>query len=405
MEDSIDTLWVSNATYLVFLMQLGFALLEVGSVRQKNAQNILLKNFMDICISTLTWWLLGYGLAFGGSSGGFVGYKNFAGTDFENTDHYRNWMFQWAFAGTTATIVSGSLAERTRMTAYIIFAIFITSIIYPLVVNWTWGGGWLTELGYVDFAGSSIVHMVGGIAGLIGAKFVGPRKNRFHTNHKNNFQPHNIPFVVFGAFILWFGWYGFNCGSTLAITGDNKFLVSKIGMVTTISAASGGLTSFLVDARNSRKMKKNVVHVVPALTNGILAGLVGITAGCASVEPYAGFIIGSLSGILCFYVSEWVKKAKIDDPLDAFAVHGFCGMFGTLMVGFFDTNGGLFYSGMGWLLGYQIAGILSIGLWTVFFSSIAFGLMKKMNMLRVSEKEEEEGLDKFEMGSSAYEIT
>ena len=251
LQESTDVVWVSIATYLVFFMQAGFAMLELGSVRHKNAQNILLKNFLDICIATLTWWLLGYGFAFGDSSGDFIGSSKFAGKGFEGTNHYRDWMFQWAFAGTAATIVSGCLAERTKLLAYVIFAFVITTFIYPVVVNWTWGGGWLTELGYVDFAGSGIVHMVGGVAGLVGAMVLGPRINRFDSQNSKEFSPHNVPFVVFGTFILWLGWYGFNCGSTLSAIGDSRFDIAKVGMVTTISAASAGLMSFLLDARYS----------------------------------------------------------------------------------------------------------------------------------------------------------
>ena len=405
LQESTDVVWVSVATYLVFFMQAGFAMLEVGSVRHKNAQNILLKNFIDICIATLTWWLLGYGFAFGDSSGDFIGSSKFAGKGFEGTNHYRDWMFQWAFAGTAATIVSGCLAERTKLLAYVIFAFVITTFIYPVVVNWTWGGGWLTELGYVDFAGSGIVHMVGGVAGLVGAMVLGPRINRFDSQNSKEFSPHNVPFVVFGTFILWLGWYGFNCGSTLSAIGDSRFDIAKVGMVTTISAASAGLMSFLLDARYSMVVNNiRKVSVVPSLTNGVLAGLVGITAGCGSVEPYAAFIIGIVSGLIWFHTSRLLVRQKIDDPLDAFAVHGACGAWGVFAVGLFDINDGLFYDGSAQLLGYQIAGILTISLWTGVLSYIVFYILQVKEMLRVSPEEEEQGLDKFEMGGSAYRM-
>lgn len=400
--ENINILWVSTCTFLVFFMQAGFAFLEAGTIREKNVQNILIKNLLDICACTIVWWLLGYGFAYGESSGKFIGNDKFASENFNGTNEYTSWMFQWAFAGTAATIVSGCLAERTQIISYVIFSLFITGFIYPIVVHWTWGGGWLYQEDFLDFAGSSIVHLVGGLSGLIGSIIVGARHGKFDENNNNEFKPHNVPMVVLGTLILWFGWYGFNCGSTLSIVDGNEFLVSKIGMNTTISAAIAGLACFIISAliEKSNKSKYNV----NSLTNGILAGLVSITAGCNSVEPYGAFVIGMIGAFVYICFSKLLIKYKIDDPLDAFAVHGGCGIWGTFALGFFDINEGVFYGGNGKQIGIQLMGIIVISLWTSFMSFCLFYLLNKFKLLRIPKEEEILGIDWVEHGGKAYHI-
>jgi Amt family ammonium transporter len=381
-------------------MQSGFAMLEVGVVRAKNAQNILLKNLFDVCIGALLWWLLGFGFAFGESASGFIGTSEFGATT-----KYAEWMFQFAFSATAATIVSGALAGRTAFPAYALFSVFITAFIYPVIVHWTWGGGWLSTLGFTDFAGSGIVHLTGGIAALTGAHYVGKRLGRFEDNDEQEFRPHNMPLVVMGTLILWFGWYGFNAGSTLGITDGNTSLAGLVAMNTTISAAIAGLVTFIFRGYFFQQLDPR--FNVSAISNGILAGLVSITAPCGSVEPWAAFCIGAVGGFVYIGSSYLVqKKLHIDDPLDAFAVHGGCGIWGTLSVAFFDSSKGIFYGAAdsGKFLGIQLLGILVIMLWTFTFSALTFASLKHFNLLRVSQEVERLGLDRCEHGGSAYEL-
>ncbi len=400
---NVDSLWISMSTYLVFLMQAGFAFLEAGSVRERSVQNILIKNVLDICACTIVWWLVGYGFAYGNTEDKFIGTSKFVGDSFSGSHDYRDWMFQWAFAGTAATIVSGCLAERTQIIAYLAYSVFITAFIYPIVVHWTWGGGWLSERGYLDFAGSGIVHLVGGVAGLAGCQIVGARLDRFQDGKQDEFKPHNVPMVVLGTLVLWFGWYGFNCGSTLSATGDNEKLIGKIGLNTTLSAAAGGLTCFILHAIKHRGTKDR--YNIAPLTNGILAGLVSITAGCNGVEPYGAFIIGVIGGLVYYSCSNIMLNLKLDDPLDAFAVHGGCGAWGTLAVGFFDLNKGVFYGDDGTQLGEQCIAIISIMVWTYVWTFLLFKVLHYFNLLRISLEEEKEGIDQVEHGGRAYHIT
>ena len=404
LTNAIDSLWIMVAGILVFFMQAGFAMLEVGTVRSKNAQNILLKNLLDVCLGTMLWWWFGYGFAYGESSNEFIGADQFAGNNF-SLNSYRDWFFQWAFAATAATIVSGALAERTQFLAYSVFSCIITTWIYPVVVYWTWGGGWLADGGYLDFAGSGIVHLVGGMAALCGAAIVGPRKGRFDENREQEFKPHNMPLVVLGTFVLWFGWYGFNSGSTLGFTGDNIVSAALVAMNTSIAAATGGLVVLFFRAMLSRFGPKHLVfYDVVSMANGILAGLVSITAGCANVEPYAAFVIGLIGGLVYIGFSLLVEYFKVDDPLDAFAVHGGAGSWGVLALGLFHTELGAFYGAGGELFSWQLAGVLAIAVWSTVWSIIVFGLLKYFGKLRISAEEEEAGMDNFEHGGAAYHI-
>jgi Amt family ammonium transporter len=402
------------AGILVMFMQAGFSMLESGTVQSKNAQSILMKNLLDACVGAICWWAVGYGVAFGedkggnddGTKGGIIGGNLFFGQnkDYQLADgnfHYLSWFFQWAFCATAATIVSGAVAERVKLSGYAIFMVVMTAFIYPVVVHWTWGGGFLTnqpedDAGlYNDFAGSGIVHMTGGVAALLGAAIIGPRTGRFDPDKAEQFNPHNVPMVVLGTFILWFGWYGFNCGSTVSMTGDAANTAALVAMTTTLSAATGGLTVFYIRLAVTKK------YDLCGLANGILAGLVSITAPCAGVYGWAAIVIGFIGGLIFIGASALLKMVKIDDPLDAFAVHGACGAWGTLAVAFFDFTVGIFYSGSdghagmaGKQLGWQLAGIITIAVWTAGLSGITFFALRMAGLLRITAEDEEEGADK-----------
>lgn len=384
---AIDTLWILVCGILVFNMQPGFAMLEVGSVRSKNAQNILLKNVSDACVGTILWWCLGY----------FIAYNKHL-KEVENESLWADWFFQWAFATTATTIVSGAIAERTKFFAYLVYSVVMNLLIYPIVVRFTWGGGFLSELGFLDFAGSGIVHAVGGIAGLVGAYVTEPRRDRFVSPEL--FKSHNMPLVILGTLMLWVSWYGFNCGSTLAFDEDSAVNAGLIAMNTSISAATSGLATLVLTNNIMQDKMKNI----GSICNGILAGLVGITASCNNVYNYGAFIIGIMSALCYIGTSDLVKRLQIDDPLDAFAVHGACGILGTLAVGLFDKTHGLFYAHNAVQLGHQCIGALCITLWTLCTSFFTFFSLKQFKMLRISTEDEVVGLDESHHGGSAYEL-
>ena len=400
LSQNIDSLWIGVAAILVFWMQAGFAMLESGSVRSKNSQNILFKNFIDVCITTILWWLFGYGMAYG--TGDFIGTDKFNTYGYTSTD-YRDWLFQWAFAGTTMTIVSGCMAERTTIHGYMILTVIMNLLIYPWIVHWTWGGDWLFEGGFTDFAGSGIVHLTGGISGLVATLVLGKRIGRFENNvNQNKFRPHNMPQIALGTFILWMGWYGFNGGSVLAIGGENEQSVFIVMMNTTICAVASGITVSLVNG--GLNFKGNNMYDLGLLCNGILAGLVSITASCDGVTDYGACIIGIIGGLIYKASSDLLQKWKIDDPIDAFPVHGMCGIWGVLAVGFFNKDNGIFYGGNGKLLGWQITGILAIIGWAGLFTFLTTYGLNYFNLLRISEAEEKKGADISKHGGCAYRI-
>ncbi|MBN1789153.1 MAG: ammonium transporter [Bacteroidales bacterium] len=401
---SLNTVWVLIAAALVFFMQAGFALVEAGFTRSKNTTNILFKNLMDFVIGTIAFWLVGFGIMFG-SKNGFWG-----GLDFFSQNTYRSDMpdlafliFQTVFAATAATIVSGAMAERTKFNAYLMYSAIITLVIYPISGHWAWGGGWLSQMAipFHDFAGSSVVHMVGGMIALIGATVLGPRIGKYDKNGKARAIPgHSITMATLGVFVLWIGWFGFNPGSQLAASGTtNARAISLIFVTTNIAAAGGAFATMLFVWL---KYKKPTLSMT---LNGALAGLVAVTAGCDAVSPGGAFIIGVLAGILVVLSVEFFDKiAKIDDPVGAISVHGICGAFGTLMVGFFSTSQGIFYGYGAGLLKSQAVGVLSIAAWALAAATVLFLALKYLNGLRVTERIEEEGLDVYEHGESAYNI-
>jgi len=401
---SLNTVWVLIAAALVFFMQAGFALVEAGFTRSKNTTNILFKNLMDFVLGTIVFWIIGFGIMFG-SKNGFWG-----GIDLFSQHHYRTDMpdmafliFQTVFAATAATIVSGAMAERTKFNAYLMYSAVISLIIYPVSGHWAWGGGWLSQLAvpFHDFAGSSVVHMVGGMAAFVGASVLGPRIGKYDKFGKPKAIPgHSITLATLGVFVLWIGWFGFNPGSQLAAAGQvNAKAISLIFVTTNIAAAGGALSTMMYIWM---KYKKPTLSMT---LNGALAGLVAVTAGCDAVSPGGALIIGLMAGILVVLSVEFFDKiVKVDDPVGAVSVHGICGAFGTLMVGFFSTSQGIFYGQGAALLKSQAIGVVSIAAWALGTSTVLFLALKTLNGLRVEKRIEEEGLDVYEHGESAYNI-
>ena len=398
---SLDTVWVLVAACLVMFMQPGFAMVEVGFTRQKNTVNILMKNLMDFSVGSLAFWFIGFSLMFGASQGGFIGLPNlFFSAEYGNDiPDMAILFFQTVFAATAATIVSGAVAERTEFSAYLIFSVVITVLIYPISGHWVWGGGWLSDLGFHDFAGSTVVHSVGGWLGLMGAMLVGPRIEKYNGKAKA-IPGHNLTFAALGVFILWFGWFGFNPGSQLAASGsDNAHAISSIFITTNLAAAAGAVTSMIVSWFRYKRPQLSMT------LNGALAGLVAITAGCDIVSPGGAAIIGIIAGIVLIFSVEFIDKVlNIDDPVGASSVHGVCGALGTILVGFFATDGGLFYGGGASLLWTQIIGVVAVAAWALGTGFILFKVIKSTVGLRVPARVEEEGLDIYEHGETAYNL-
>ena len=386
----VDSLWIVIAGILVMFMQPGFMLVETGFTRSKNSVNIVMKNFMDFSVGAVSYWAFGFALAYGGTTlGGFLAYGNF----FLEGDSI-TYFFQVVFAATAATIVSGAVAERTKFSAYLLFQPFICGVIYPIVTHWVWSGqGWLGDLGFIDFAGSGVVHMVGGFAALAGVQIVGPRIGKYDDDGNPQVIPGSSMVAgALGVFILWFGWYGFNVGSALAAVDVN---LAAIAVTTTLSAASGSITAMYTSMISG---KPNVGMTL----NGALAGLVGITAGCANVNNLGAVLIGLVSGVLVVYSINFLEKRGFDDAVGAISVHGICGIWGVLAVALFDTADGLVYGGGTTLFVPQLIGILAIGAWAYGTSFIVFKAIDSTVGLRVTAEEEIAGLDASEHGTSAY---
>ncbi|OJF93604.1 ammonium transporter [Alkalibacterium sp. 20] len=399
---SVDTLWVLIGTVLVFFMQAGFASLETGLTQSKNSGNIIMKNVMDFVTGSLLYWFIGFGIMFGPSIGGIIGSPDFFVQGIYDTTIPGPvfLMFQTVFAATAATIVSGAMAERTKFSSYLIYTVVISGLIYPISGHWIWGGGWLAELGFVDFAGSVAVHMVGGVSALVGAIVVGPRLGKFDKEGKARAIPgHNLTLAALGVFILWFAWFGFNGASTLSATGDDTLsLIGTIFLNTNLAAVSGTLVAMTLTWVRFGKPDVSVT------LNGTLAGLVGITAGCAVVSPFGAVAIGILSSTAMVYAIEFVEqRLKIDDPVGAFGVHGISGALGTILVGLFSTEAGLFYGGGFALLGVQAFGVFVVALWVTLTMFATFKIISVTVGLRVTEEEEILGLDISEHGlTSSY---
>ncbi|MDY4919660.1 MAG: ammonium transporter [Phascolarctobacterium sp.] len=394
---STDTIWVLIGAFLVFSMQPGFAMVETGFTRAKNAANIVMKNVMDMSLGSIVFWILGFGLMFGEDVSGFIGTPDFFvkgdyGAAYPSSTFF---IFQTMFCATAATIVSGAMAERTNFLVYCMYSVLISAIVYPISGHWIWGGGWLAEMGFHDFAGSTAVHMVGGVAALIGAKMIGPRIGKYNEDGSVNAIPgHSIPLGALGVFLLWFGWFGFNGASTVCATGDEALISMGDIFVTTNMAAAAGSTATMIYTW-VRYGKPDVSMTL----NGVLAGLVAITAGCDLVSPAGALIIGLIAGVVVVVSVEFFdQKMKIDDPVGAISVHGVCGALGTILTGLFATKDGLLYgAGSGFLM-TQILGVVVVAIYVAIMMTIIFGVLDKIFGLRVSEEEEIKGLDMEEHG-------
>lgn len=406
MLSSVSTIWVLVAAALVFFMQAGFAMVETGFTRAKNAGNIIMKNLMDFAIGSVVFWILGFGLMFA-SNTAFIGAIDFltngAYTDIlpAGVPKYAFFIFQTVFCATAATIVSGAMAERTKFLSYCIYSAVISAVVYPISGHWIWGGGWLAQLGFHDFAGSTAVHMVGGVAALIGAKILGPRIGKYGKDGKSKAIPgHSLTLGALGVFILWFCWFGFNGGSTVSAEGDAVLeSMGSIFVTTNLAAATATVAVMIITWIRYKKPD------VSMTLNGSLAGLVAITAGCDLVNPVGAFFIGLIAGIIVVFGIEFIDKVlKIDDPVGAIGVHGLCGASGTLMVGLFSANEstynggltmpkGLFYGGGFHLLGVEALGVLSVIAWVAVVMTVVFMIIKKTVGLRASKEDEISGLD------------
>ncbi len=407
VQSSLTMIWLVLAGALVFFMQAGFAAVEVGLTRAKNSANIIMKNLMDFSAGSVAFFFVGWGLMYGATASGLVGTSNFALMGYEAgevANILRDWFFQVVFAATAATIVSGAMAERTKFVSYLLYSIFISAVVYPISGHWIWGGGWLSELGFHDFAGSTVVHSVGGWAALAGAILLGPRIGKYVKLSDGKVKVkailgHNLPLAALGVFILWFGWYGFNAGSTL---DGNSGDIGWVAVTTTLGASTGAVGAMLTSWFLFKKPDTSMS------LNGALAGLVAITAPTYVVEPWAAIVIGLIGGILVVLSVEFFDKVlHIDDPVGAISVHGVCGVWGTLAVGLFanrpdDEIVGLFYNGSFYQLGVQALGVLAVFAWVAITMGLFFLLLKFTIGLRVSEKEELQGLDITEHAAEAY---
>ncbi|KAL3790613.1 hypothetical protein ACHAWO_005284 [Cyclotella atomus] len=434
--DGLDTFYLLFAASFVFFMQTGFAMLCAGSVRQKNVKNIMLKNILDACGGALGFWSVGYAFAYGGadsSKKGFIGNSGFFLSGFSTGGELIGWFFQFAFAATAATIVAGTVAERCKFEAYLAYSLMLTGFVYPVVVYSIWSSsGWITAFnadpflgcGMHDFAGSGVVHMTGGITALIAAKILGPRIGRFYDADGNplpepvSFPPHSVALQVLGTFILWVGWYGFNPGSTLAISSSASAAVCALAAVTTtIAAAAGSVSALFTDMFLSRMQTGETEYDITMCMNGALSGLVAITAGCATLAPWAAFVTGVVGGWVYIFVSNLLVKLRIDDAVDAVPVHFGNGMWGCIAVGLFAEPGrtanaysahgnyGLVYGTGANLLGAQVVGLLWIIGWVTVIMTPYFLLLNSMGLFRVDSIEEEVGLDISHHKGAAYDIS
>jgi Amt family ammonium transporter len=399
--EDFTILWILLSGILVFFMQAGFTLLESGMTRAKNAANIAMKNFMDISVGTISFWALGYGLMYGTKDAS--GFFSVSDLWFNPGAGAHDVFFQTVFAATAATIVSGAIAGRTKYSTYIIFTLALTAVIYPISGGWQWygDGAWLADLGFIDFAGSSIVHSVGGWAALVAAWMVGPRIGKYVDGKVNAIPGSNLLLATLGVFILWLGWFGFNGGSQLAWGGDDSLAASAVVMVTNLAAAAGALgalfTSWLYLGKPS----------LSQTLNGAVAGLVAITAGCGNMTMGGGFLAGLLGGVIVVFSIEFIeKKLKIDDAIGAASAHGVVGAWGTLVIGLWGVDGatgiGLLNGGGASQLGVQAIGVAAYGAWAVVTSLIVLTILKKTIGLRVSEEDEKRGLDITEHGEEAF---
>ncbi|MFW6155655.1 MAG: ammonium transporter [Planctomycetota bacterium] len=410
----LDTVWVLLAAFLVFFMQAGFGMVEAGFIRAKNTCNILTKNFVDYCSASLMFFLVGYAFMFG-TGNGFIGLSGFGMEGAANPSGvpiWAFWLFQAAFCGAAATIVAGGMAGRMRFPAYLLYTVVISGLVYPIIGHWIWGGGWLAEMGFADFAGSTVVHATGGWAAFIGAILLGPRVGKYVRNGSGEIiaraiPGHNIPLASLGVFILWFGWFGFNPGSTLGVSGDGGALAALVAMNTNLAAAAGALSAMVTIWLIAGKPDLSMTM------NGCLAGLVAITAPCAFVAPWAAIVIGLVGGVIVVVGALLLDRIRVDDPVGAVPVHGMNGIWGTLAVGLFGQTSvsgvetglgadGLLLGGGAGQLGVQLVGVACVVGFVLAAMGLVFWAIRLTIGLRVSRDEELRGLDIGEHGMDAY---
>lgn len=400
----IDTLWVMVAAFLVFIMQAGFGMLEAGLIRTKNTCNVLMNNFLDFCMASMGFFIFGYAIMFGAGNA-FMGLKGWLLIGAKSSGHlplYAEWFFHIVFCGAAATIVAGGIAERMKFKAYLIYSFLISATVYPIVGHWVWGGGWLSQLGFSDFAGSTVVHSVGGSAALIGTAILGPRIGKYNKDGSvNAIEGHSMTLASLGTLILWFAWFGFNPGSTMSVGDGGK--IAHVAVTTNMAAAAGALSGMFFAWKKFGK---------PDLTmtmNGALAGLVAITAPCAYVEPWEAIVIGTIGGIIVVLGTVFLDKVHIDDPVGAVPVHAMNGVWGTLALGIFGhkslglIRNGLLHGGGFTQLGIQTLGIFTVVVFVVSIMFVVFKVIDKLiGGLRVSREEELKGLDISQHGMESY---
>ena len=392
-EEAVNVTWLATASALVFLMQAGFALLESGMSRAKNCVNVVMKNYLDVCVGSIAFFLIGFGFMFGNNSSGWIGTSGFAIHDADTWD-YSFLLFQTMFAATAVTIASGAMAERTRFRGYLIGAIVITTIIYPIFGSWVWGSfydgtGWLAEKGFIDFAGSTVVHSVGGWVALAAIIVLGPRLGRFDQAGKPREIPgHNLNFIALGGLLLWFGWFGFNGGSTTSADAS----IGLINLNTQLAAATGAMGALMATKLNKKPI------LVSTIVNGSLAGLVGITAGCATMEPIFAIVTGFSAGLIAYVADQQLQKIGLDDVVGAVSVHGVAGAWGTLCAGIFYVDEPFNLE----IILVQLIGIVACFVWTFTLAFITYHLINKTGALRVHGLDEQRGLDYTEHSEIAY---
>ena len=398
--NAIDTIWVAICGAIIFFMEGGFALLEAGFVRSKNAMSIIAKVIIDITFGGIAFYAIGFGIAYGNSNGWFAFDTGITTKDLGlglTVSNKLFWFIQLGFAIAAISIVSGAVAERMKIWSYAIYVFIFCAVMYPLVANWVWNpNGWLALRGFNDFAGSAAVHAMGGFSALAAAIVLGPRIGKYRKNGEVNAIPgHNLPLAAIGAFILWFGWFGFNPGSTLGAVG-NWELIGTVATNTFLASAAGGISTMFYTY-----FRYGQIDITMTI-NGVLAGLVAITAGCNVVGPNAAIIIGLIAGVLVDIAVLYIDKLKIDDPVGAIAVHGVNGLFGALAVGLFATDGGLFFGGGAGMLTTQALGVFIIGAFGFVFTFIVMKIMQKTFGIRISKVEESAGIDAVSFGVEAY---
>lgn len=398
--NAIDTIWVAICGAIIFFMEGGFALLEAGFVRSKNAMSIIAKVIIDVTFGGIAFYLIGFGIAYGNSNGWFAFDTGITAKDLGlglTVSNKLFWFIQLGFAIAAISIVSGAVAERMKIWSYAVFVFVFCAVMYPLVANWVWNpNGWLAIRGFNDFAGSAAVHAMGGFSALAAAIVLGPRIGKYRKNGEVNAIPgHNLPLAAIGAFILWFGWFGFNPGSTLGAVG-NWELIGTVATNTFLASAAGGISTMFYTY-----FRYGQIDITMTI-NGVLAGLVAITAGCNVVGPNAAIIIGLIAGVLVDVAVLYIDKLKIDDPVGAIAVHGVNGLFGALAVGLFATEGGLFFGGSPAMLATQALGVFVIGAFGFILTFILMKIMQKTIGIRISEVEESAGIDAVSFGVEAY---